>query len=160
MLHVHQLICIMLLCLTSYYCLSNCMHILSKYGKAVDARFFMTVPLQHFLAFFLPNDAARVRDIRVSYVASLISAYAKLSNPPPHPLSLSLCRRFVLYGQHILHPLSVTALSSYWQTVQSHSARWVCIIACLQERSLPPPHSRTPPFGSKLDFNAESRDVQ
>lgn len=65
------------------------MHILSKYGKAIDARFFMTVPLQHFLAFFLPNDAARVRDIRVSYVASLISAYAKLSNPPPTP-SLSL----------------------------------------------------------------------
>lgn len=77
--------------------------------------FFMTVPLQHFLAFFLPNDAARVRDIRVSYVASLISAYAKLSTPhPPPPLpSLSLCRRFMLYGQHILHPLSVTALSSY-----------------------------------------------
>lgn len=93
--------------------------------------FFMTVALQHFLALFLPNDAARARDIWVSYIASLISAYAKLSFFP-----LSPCRRFTLYGRHFLHPLSVTALSSYWQTVQSYSACWVCIIACLQERSL------------------------
>lgn len=95
--------------------------------------FFMTVALQNFLALFLPNDAARARDIWMSYIASLISAYAKLSF---FSLSLSLCRRFTLYGRHFLHPLSVTALSSYWQTVQSHSACWVCIIACLQERSL------------------------
>lgn len=40
----------------------------------------MTVALQHFLALsFLPNDAARARDIWMSYIASLISAYAKLS---------------------------------------------------------------------------------
>lgn len=97
--------------------------------------FFMTVALQNFLALFLPNDAARARDIWMSYIASLISAYAKLSLFFSC-LSLSLCRRFTLYGRHFLHPLSVTALSSYWQTVQSHSACWVCIIACLQERSL------------------------
>lgn len=146
-------ISIMPYCLTSY-CLSNCMRALSEYGCGK-----ITLPLQHFLAFFLPNDAATVGDIRVSYVASLISAYAKLSFFLP-PLSLSLCWRFVLYGQHFLHPLSLTALSSYWQTVQSHSARWVCIIACLQEWSLPPPHPRAPPFGSKFDFNAESGEVQ
>lgn len=70
--------------------------------------FFMTVPLQHFLAFFLPNDAARVRDIRVSYVASLISAYAKLSNPPPPPppptslsLSLSMPEIYALWPTHL-----------------------------------------------------------
>lgn len=43
--------------------------------------FFMTVALQHLLA--LTNDAARARDIWMSYIASLISAYAKLSFFPP-----------------------------------------------------------------------------
>ena len=38
----------------------------------------MTVALQPFLALFLPNDAATARDIWMSYIASLISAYVKL----------------------------------------------------------------------------------
>lgn len=58
----------------------------------------MIVPLQHFLAFFLPNDAARVRDIWMSYIARLISAYAKLSLPPP---SLCLLEIYALWPTHL-----------------------------------------------------------
>lgn len=61
---------------------------------------------------FPPNEAAPARDSWMSYIASLIPAYAKLRFSLfllSLFLSISLWRRFALPGRHFLHPLPATA---------------------------------------------------
>ncbi len=81
--------------LTSHYCPSYAQIVRIWMTQLWLIRcFFMTVTVQHFLALFLPNDAATARDIWMSYIASLISAYVKLSF---FSLSLSLLEIYALW---------------------------------------------------------------
>lgn len=75
---------------TSHHLLA---HILSEYGchRAVDVLHLHDCALAALLAFFPPNDAARVGDIWMSYIASLISAYAKLRFPSLRHSARDLC---------------------------------------------------------------------
>lgn len=111
--------------------------------------FFMTVASQCFLALFLPNDTARARDIWMSYIASLISAYAKLSFfPPPFSLSLSQPEIYALWPT-----LLTSTFCDSLKQLLTDSAVPLCTLSvynCLFTGKKPPPQSRTPPCRSNL----------
>lgn len=80
-------------------------HVLENVSVRMNHRLFSASRLSSSP---LSNEAAAARDSWVSYIASLIPAYAKRSFtllPLVSSLSISLWRRFALPGRHFLHQL-------------------------------------------------------